>query len=202
MKTVPVGGKPRPYQFIVVCCEWPAAIDPPPVLRLTSTRDVEARQVRVPPPVFDTVIPSTGKNELLQLVSLMKYELRVSRKAFGRGGGVGVDRRGAVDLGVGLEVGLGCPVGVGARLAIEVDEAVGSAVAVSMGMAADRVGAAPCWACRACRVCRVCTAQKPSPAAAMRTLARATFSSAPLGTASFFKEVPPRTQERRLDVIS
>src|SRR5689334_4612004 len=78
MKIDPVGGKPGPYQFIVVRCEWPAAIDPPPELRLTSTRDVEACQVRVPPPVFDTVISSTGENGLLQLVSLMKYELRVS----------------------------------------------------------------------------------------------------------------------------
>lgn len=146
--------------------------------------------------MFDTVIPSTGENGLLQLVSLMKYELRVSRGAAGRGDGVGVDRRGAVGLGVGLEVGVGSAVGVGARLAIEVDEAVGTAVAVSVGMAAEHVGAAPC------KVCKVCTAQKPNPAAAMRTLARTTVSSAPLVTAGFFKEVPPRTQERRLDVIS
>jgi hypothetical protein len=92
-----------------------------------------------------------------------------------------------------LEVGVGCPVGVGERLAIEVDEAVGAAVAVSIGMAAERVGAAPC---------KVCTAQKPSPAVAMRTLARTTFSITLLVTAGFFKEVPLRTQEWRLDVIS
>jgi hypothetical protein len=145
--------------------------------------------------VFDTVIPETGENGLLQLVSLMKYELRVSCGAFGRDGGgeVGVDRRGAVGLGVGLEVGMGVgsAVGVGARLAMEVAGAVGSEVDVGPPRAAERVGKVPC---------SVCTAQKPNPAA-MMTLARTIVSSAPLVKTGFLKDVPPRTQERRWDVI-